>query len=67
MHGRTNQPRPATNAAETAAKLWLAAGLAGIVVGVTFGMSGRLAHLSVLMQAAVAVGVGCLTMLAFSP
>ncbi len=67
MHGRTNQPRPATNAAETAAKLWLAAGLAGIVVGVTFGLSGRLAHLSVLMQAGVAVGVGCMTMLAFSP
>ncbi len=61
------QSGPSTNAADTAAKLWLAAGLAGIAVGVTLGVSGRLAHLSDSMQAGVAVGVGCLTMLAFSP
>ncbi len=63
----TEQPRPSTSAADTAAKLWLAAGLAGIVVGVTLGVSGRWSHLSDLMQAAVAVGAGGLTMLAFSP
>ena len=63
----TKQPRPPTSAADTAARFWLAAGIAGIVVGVTLGVSGRLAHLSDLMQAAIAVVVGGLTMLAFSP
>ncbi len=65
---KNTKPRSlSTSAAQTAAKLWLAAGLVGIVVGVTLAVSGRLSHLSGLSEAAVAVGAGCLTMLAFAP
>ena len=65
---RHTKPRSrSTSAAQTAAKLWLAAGLVGIVVGVTLAVSGRLSHLSGLSEAAAAVGAGCLTMLAFAP
>ena len=65
---RNTKPSPrSTSAAQTAAKLWLAAGLVGIVVGVTLAVSGRLSHLSGLSEAAVAVAAGCLTMLAFAP
>lgn len=65
---RHAKPRsPTASTGQTAAKLWLAAGLVGIVVGVTLAVSGRLSNLSVLSEAAVAVTAGCLTMLAFSP
>ncbi len=67
MTRHTKPSPPITSAAQTAAKLWLAAGLVGIVVGVTLAVSGRMSHLSGLSEAAVAVGAGCLTMLAFAP
>ena len=47
--------------------LWIAAGLVGIITGVTLVMSDELRHLSTLGEASLAIGAGCLTMLAFAP
>jgi len=47
--------------------LWIVAGLVGIITGVTLVMSDELRHLSTLGEASIAIGAGCLTMLAFAP
>ncbi len=47
--------------------LWIVAGLVGIITGVTLVMSDELRHLSSLGEASLAIGAGCLTMLAFAP
>lgn len=49
------------------ASLWIVAGLVGIITGVTLVMSDEMRHLSTLGEASLAIGAGCLTMLAFAP
>jgi len=67
MNNPSNQQYSAKSPYNLAGWMWIVAGLVGIITGVTLVMSDELRHLSSLGEASLAIGAGCLTMLAFAP
>ena len=67
MEKRTTKPRPAKGLPDLGAGWWILSGLVGITAGVALVAAERFAHLSPAAEAIIAVGLGWLTMLAFTP
>ncbi|MHC4416267.1 MAG: GGDEF domain-containing protein [Planctomycetota bacterium] len=61
------KPGPAKHVPNLAAAMWILSGLLGITAGVAIVVSGRFSHLSPAAEALIAVALGWLAMLAFTP